>query len=95
MYREENIARKPHFYAFPSRMPIILSSSEAHHSPIRHPVERRSLTVYHHRQNAELDYDIASILSEFACQPLDDEIEQLESLLPSCASRSRLGEARV
>jgi hypothetical protein len=48
-----------------------------------------------HRQNAELDYDIASVLSEHACRPLDEEIENLASLLASCTSRSLLGEARV
>ena len=45
-----------------------------------------------HRQNAELDHDIASVLSEHACRPLDDEIEHLSSLLASCARRSRLQE---
>ena len=44
------------------------------------------------RQNAELDYDIASVLSEHACAPLDEEIEHLASLLPACTSRSRQGE---
>jgi hypothetical protein len=48
-----------------------------------------------HRQNAELDYDIASVLSEHACRPLDEEIENLASLLASCTTRCRLGEARV
>jgi hypothetical protein len=48
-----------------------------------------------HRQNAELDYDIASVLSEHACKPLDDEIEHLSSLLATCASRSRQGEVRA
>jgi hypothetical protein len=48
-----------------------------------------------HRQNAELDHDIASVLSEHACQPLDDEIEHLSSLLASCARRVRMQEARV
>ena len=48
-----------------------------------------------HRQNAELDYDIASVLSEHACGPLDEEIEHLESLLAACASRSRQGEVCV
>jgi hypothetical protein len=48
-----------------------------------------------HRQNAELDHDIASVLSEHACGPLDDEIEHLSSLLASCARRSRLQEAPV
>jgi hypothetical protein len=47
------------------------------------------------RQNAELDHDIASVLSEHACQPLDDEIEHLSSLLASCAWRARMREARV
>ncbi len=48
-----------------------------------------------HRQNAELDDDIASVLSEHACRPLDDEIEHLASLLAMCASRFRHEEARV
>jgi hypothetical protein len=41
-----------------------------------------------HRQNAELGYDIASVLSEHACAPLDDEVEHLSTLLAVCASRS-------
>ena len=45
-----------------------------------------------HRQNAELDHDIATVLSEHACMPLDDEIEHLSSLLATCARRSRLRE---
>ena len=48
-----------------------------------------------HRQNAELDYDIASVLSEHACEPLDEEIEHLASLLAACAGRSRQGEVCV
>src|SRR3954470_7997320 len=48
-----------------------------------------------HRQNAELDYDIASVLSEHACGPLDDEIEHLSSLLASFARRPRLQEVPV
>ena len=48
-----------------------------------------------HRQNAELDHDIASVLSENACRPLDDEIEHLSSLLASCVRRARLKEALV
>ncbi len=47
------------------------------------------------RQNAELDDDIASVLSEHACQPLDEEIEHLTLLLASCAKRSRQGETRA
>jgi hypothetical protein len=48
-----------------------------------------------HRQNAELDDDIASVLSEYACQPLDEEIEHLALMLASCTSRSRQGEVRA
>ena len=48
-----------------------------------------------HRQNAELDHDIASVLSEHACSPLDDEIEHLSSLLASCVRRTRLQEVPV
>ena len=48
-----------------------------------------------HRQNAELDYDIASVLSEHACEPLDEEIEHLATLLASYTSRSRQGEVRA
>jgi hypothetical protein len=36
-----------------------------------------------HRQDAELDTDIASVLSQHACEPLDCEITQLESILAS------------
>jgi hypothetical protein len=38
-----------------------------------------------HRQNAELDTDIASVLSQHACEPLDSEIARLESILASRA----------
>jgi hypothetical protein len=48
-----------------------------------------------HRQNAELDYDVASVLSEHACKPLDEEIENLAALLASCTSRLRQAEVRV
>jgi hypothetical protein len=48
-----------------------------------------------HRQNAELDYEIASVLSDHASQPLDDELEHLSELLALCTSRSRQQEARV
>jgi hypothetical protein len=47
------------------------------------------------RQNAELDHDVASVLSQHACEPLDSEIEHLESILASCAWRCRQREARV
>ena len=36
-----------------------------------------------HRTNAELDTDIASVLSQHACEPLDCEIEHLASMLAS------------
>ena len=48
-----------------------------------------------HRQNAELDDDIASVLSQHACEPLDNEIEHLTSILTSHAWRHRQQEARV
>jgi len=34
-------------------------------------------------QNAELDEDIARILARHACDPLDEEITQLEALIDS------------
>jgi hypothetical protein len=40
-----------------------------------------------HRQNAELDYDIATVLAHHACEPLDVEIEHLESILTSLVCR--------
>jgi hypothetical protein len=36
-----------------------------------------------------LDYDIAIVLSQHACEPLDAEIEHLESILASLACRHR------
>jgi hypothetical protein len=48
-----------------------------------------------HRQNAELDHDIASVLSQHACEPLDCEIEHLESILASRIWRPRQQEARA
>jgi hypothetical protein len=49
-----------------------------------------------HRQNAELDTDIASVLSQHACAPLDWEIAHLESILASRRNcRHRQQEARV
>ena len=36
-----------------------------------------------HRQNAEIDYYIASVLSHHASEPLDSEIERVESALAS------------
>jgi hypothetical protein len=46
------------------------------------PVISTSLMALRH-QNAELDADIAYVLSEHACVPLDDEIERIESILAS------------
>jgi hypothetical protein len=40
-----------------------------------------------HRQNAELDHDVATILDRHACEPLDFEIEHLESILASLTCR--------
>ena len=39
------------------------------------------------RQNAELDHDIATVLDQHACEPLDFEIEHLESILASLTCR--------
>ena len=47
-----------------------------------------------YRQGAESDADIASVLSQHACEPLDSEIERIESLLASHACRRRQQEAR-
>ena len=47
-----------------------------------------------HRQDAESDTDIASVLSQHACEPLDTEIERIESLLASRAWRCRQEEVR-
>lgn len=46
-------------------------------------------------QNAELDADIASVLSQHACIPLDDEIERIESILASLTCRHQQQEARA
>ena len=46
-----------------------------------------------HRQNAELDHDIATVLGQHACQPLDSEIEHLEFVLASLACSHRRKEA--
>lgn len=47
------------------------------------------------RQDAELDTDIASVLSQHACVPLDDEIERIEFLLASLTWRHRQQEAHA
>ena len=42
-----------------------------------------------HRRDAESDTDIALVLNEHACEPLDREIERIESLLASCLWRNQ------
>ena len=41
------------------------------------------------RQDAEADTDIACVLSQHACEPLDSEIERIESILASRLLASR------
>jgi hypothetical protein len=48
-----------------------------------------------HRQNAELDSDIALVLSEHACEPLDCEIAHLESIIASRTWPRRKQEAHA
>ncbi len=48
-----------------------------------------------HCQNAELDTDIASVLSQHACEPQDCEIAHLESILTSRTWRRRQQEAHA
>jgi len=47
------------------------------------------------RQDAEADVDVASVLTENACLPLDSEIERLESILASRLTSPRQKEART
>src|SRR5262245_13177251 len=47
------------------------------------------------RQDAESDTDIASVLSQHACDPLDCEIERIESLLASQRWRCQQREVRT
>ena len=47
-----------------------------------------------HRQDAESDTDIATVLTQHACDPLDAEIERIESLLASHLWRHRRQEVR-
>jgi hypothetical protein len=47
------------------------------------------------RQHAEADTDIASVLSQHACVPLDTEIERIEGLLASYTWRPRQQEMRA
>ena len=46
------------------------------------------------RQDAESDTDIAFVLYEHACEPLDRGIERIESLLASCLWRQQQEEVR-
>ena len=48
-----------------------------------------------HRQDAESDTDIASVLHEHACERLDREIERIESLLASCLWRHQQESCRT
>ncbi len=54
-----------------------------------------SVSVMALYQNAELDHDIASVLSQRACEPLDCEIEHLESILASHSWQHRQQEAHA
>jgi hypothetical protein len=47
-----------------------------------------------HRRDAESDTDIAFVLNEHSCEPLDREIERVESLLASCLWRHQQEEVR-
>jgi len=47
-----------------------------------------------HRRDAESDTDIAFVLHEHACEPLDREIERIESLPASCLWRHQREEVR-
>ena len=47
-----------------------------------------------HRRDAESDTDIAFVLHEHACEPLNSEIERIESLLASCLWREQQKEVR-
>src|SRR5215470_9723040 len=47
------------------------------------------------RQDAEADSDIASVLSQHACEPLDSEIERIESILVTRPRRRGLHEVRA
>src|SRR3569833_2014845 len=46
-----------------------------------------------HRQNADIDADVAYDLTEQACEPLDYEIKRIEDLLASHAARHLQREA--
>jgi hypothetical protein len=48
-----------------------------------------------HRQDAEFDTDIAHVLSQHAGEPLDSEIERIESLLASHTWRHRQRETHA
>jgi hypothetical protein len=46
------------------------------------------------RQDAESDSEIAFVLHEHACEPLDQEIERIESILASSLWRQQQAEVR-
>jgi hypothetical protein len=46
------------------------------------------------RQDADADTDVAFVLHEHACEPLDREIERIESLLASCPWQHKQEEVR-
>ena len=48
-----------------------------------------------HRQDAESDADIAHVLSQYAGEPLDCEIERIESHIASHTSRHRQRETHA
>ena len=47
------------------------------------------------RQGAELDEDIASVLHQHACDPLDLEIDKIDALLESLVAARRTQEVRA
>jgi hypothetical protein len=47
------------------------------------------------RRDAESDTDIAFVLNQHACEPLDREIERIESLLASCLWQREQKEVRL
>jgi hypothetical protein len=65
-----------------------------HRLPLILPVISISVMALR-RQDAESDTDIASVLSQHACEPLDSEIERIECILASRTWRRRQQEVRV
>jgi hypothetical protein len=93
MYREKNILRGRHFLYVSAANAGRRNENRSARSVLRLILPVISISVMAlHRQNAELDHDIATVLSEHACVPLDDEIEHLSSLLATCVCRARVRE---